>query len=105
VTFFQAEHTLDCEFVISWTDVNNVLSIKTSSLAPYIGIVKEKCDIPSQAGGYSYSVEDNWSIPVNNDPRHDPPDNLNVIKRQAEGVSEPRCPMLSNTTMTSGCAV
>lgn len=82
LTFFRDHHALNCEIGIAWNDPNNRLSIITSSLLPYINIIKDKCIVRSEAGGQSNSVDDNWTVRVTNDARYNPP---TKHRRQAEG--------------------
>ncbi|GKU07922.1 hypothetical protein FLAG1_10425 [Fusarium langsethiae] len=84
ISFFDDHHALNCEIGIGWNDPNNRLTITTSSLLPYINIIKDKCIIPSQAGGYSDSIDDNWTVRITNDPQYNPPAKQ---RRQAEGDS------------------
>lgn len=82
ISFFDDHHALNCEIGIGWNDPNNRLAITTSSLLPYINIIKDKCIVPSQAGGYSDSVDDNWTVRITNDPQYNPPSKQ---RRQAAG--------------------
>ncbi|RBR26352.1 uncharacterized protein FIESC28_00852 [Fusarium coffeatum] len=82
LTFYHDHHALNCEIGIAWNNPNNRLSIITSSLLPYINIIKDKCIVRSEAGGESDSVDDNWTVRVTNDPRYNP---LTKHRRQAEG--------------------
>ncbi|CEI65610.1 hypothetical protein FVEN_g8867 [Fusarium venenatum] len=65
VSFFDDHHALNCEIGIGWNDPNNRLTITTSSLLPYINIIKDKCIIPSEAAKHRRQAEgDSFNLEV-----------------------------------------